>query len=248
MSDDLSVYVQGKGWKDAGAAVESYRNLEKLQGVPADQLIRLPKPDDATGWEGVWNRLGRPSKPEDYQLAVPEGADPSFAKEFAGWLHANGIPKAAGQKIAQSLNERAMSLAKTQETEAATKLEADKASLKSKWGAAYDQNLALATKTGAEFGLKKETIDAIQKSGSYGEVMDFLASVGARFGEDAFVAPNSTPPSGFSGALTPGQAQAAIKAKFQDTDFMKRFRDGDARARAEWNSLNAYAVGQAPGQ
>ena len=68
---------QNKGWKTddpkevAVAATKQARELERHFGVPADQLLKLPKAnDDAIAWNPVYQRLGMPVEPKDYDLST----------------------------------------------------------------------------------------------------------------------------------------------------------------------------------
>ena len=71
-TDELKGYVDAKGFKDAQSVVESYRNFEKIKGVPQERLLTLPEKDEDPSWNDVWKRLGRPDQPKDYQLEVPK--------------------------------------------------------------------------------------------------------------------------------------------------------------------------------
>src|SRR5690349_8033208 len=84
-SPELRGFVETKGWKDPGAAVESYRQLEKTIGVPAERLLKLPDKADAPEWKEIRAKVGvgAPEKPEDYGIPVPEGIDPGYAGEVA---------------------------------------------------------------------------------------------------------------------------------------------------------------------
>ena len=69
---ELREFIQNKGWNDPGEMAQGYRNLEKLVG---GEKVPLPKGDtDNEGWERVYKALGRPAKPEDYQLPDLESA------------------------------------------------------------------------------------------------------------------------------------------------------------------------------
>ena len=77
---DTAGYVQNKGWGTVPDVVTSYRNLEKLLGVPKDQIIQLPKAEDKEAWGQVFNRLGRPEDPKNYEFGLPKEADPAFVE------------------------------------------------------------------------------------------------------------------------------------------------------------------------
>jgi hypothetical protein len=69
---ELREFIQNKGWNDPAEMAQGYRNLEKLVG---GEKLPLPKGDtDSEGWDRVSKALGRPAKPEDYQLPDLESA------------------------------------------------------------------------------------------------------------------------------------------------------------------------------
>src|SRR3990167_3081868 len=68
-------FVEKKGWKGNADVITSYQNLEKLQGVPAERIIKLPEKLEGTEMDVIYNRLGRPEKPDGYKIPVPEGED-----------------------------------------------------------------------------------------------------------------------------------------------------------------------------
>ena len=43
LTDEMRGYVQNKGFKAPQDVVESYRNFEKLHGVPQDRILKLPE-------------------------------------------------------------------------------------------------------------------------------------------------------------------------------------------------------------
>src|SRR3546814_9253232 len=56
-------------WKAPADVIESYRNAEKLIGSDPSSILRLPgaaATDDE--WAGVYDRLDRPAKAEDYRI------------------------------------------------------------------------------------------------------------------------------------------------------------------------------------
>jgi len=65
--EGLRGYVQTKGFKDPGALAESYRNLEKLQGVPQERLLKLP-PGESVDIELQWTNQGNTHGPLDRWL------------------------------------------------------------------------------------------------------------------------------------------------------------------------------------
>src|SRR3990167_6497041 len=65
----VKTHAVTKQWATPEDAVRSNLNLEKLIGVPQDQILKLPKADaDAAEWNPIYDRLGRPKTAEEYAL------------------------------------------------------------------------------------------------------------------------------------------------------------------------------------
>lgn len=242
-NDDLKGYVETKGWKGPEATVESYRNLEKLHGVPPEQIIKLPKdgapPEE---WNKVWDRLGRPADPKEYN--IPEGADgdTTFAEWARGTFHELGIPKAMAEKLAAKYSEFGQSImAKKQESYQATVAQ-ETTALKQEWGAAYDQNINKAKAAVNGLGLDTESIDKLEQALGFAGVMKLLHNIGSKTGEGDFVTSGS---GGNFGVLSPGAAISRIKMLKEDADFTKRYLSGNSAAVEEMQRLHKWAAGEA---
>ena len=240
-NDDSKGFVQNKGWKDPAQVVDSYRNLEKLLGAPQDQVIRLPKEDDAAGWDSVMTRLGRPATPDGYKLEVPkEGGDPAFAKWASEQFHKQGLNEKQGKALAEGWNQRLMESQAAQKEAYTAKVTQEQAALKKEWGAAHDQNQAIAQRAVREFGVDAKAIDAMESAIGLQATVKFFHSIGSRMGEAAFVGGNGRSGDG-NGPMTPAQANSQINALRQDPGFVQKYVAGDAQARAKMEQLHRFA-------
>jgi hypothetical protein len=159
---ELKGFAQTKGWKDPASVVDGYRNLERLIGAPKERVLKLPEKPDDPGWNDVYARLGRPEKPEAYELPVPDGhGDPDFAKGIAEVMHKHGVPKGAAQALAQFNNDYVGKLVEAHERQLAEKSAAELSQLKSEWGAKYDENAELSKRAAREFGVSEDQADEI---------------------------------------------------------------------------------------
>lgn len=240
LNDDLKGYVQNKGFKDPAAVLDSYRNLEKLRGVPQERLLTLPEKDDAPEWAQIHERLGKPKTAEEYKFELPEGAkDEGFEKWVRDTLHSNGISKKAGEAIMKSYSDYF-----TNQMNAV--VEADKVSLanevkslQKEWGAAYEQNSGIADRAAAAFGMDEAQIKALGEVMGRAGAMKFLYNIGSRLGEGQFVTGGKD--GGGFGILTPAAAMDRINALKRDPDFSKRYLSGEVGARDEMKRLHAQA-------
>ena len=220
--------------------IKGFRNAEKYIGVPAEQIIRMPKADaPAEAWNDVYTKLGRPADPAGYEVTIPDGVDGDFADWAKKSFHELGISKSQGDKLAAKWNEFVGG--KTEATEAAYKNKvADETNkLRSEWGQAFDQNTEIAKRAAREFGIEAMVIDKLEQSIGFDGVMKLMHSIGSKIGESSFHAGNSNQP-----VSTPNAAIAKIKALQQDKEFVAKYIAGNVEAKAQMENLHKVAYGQ----
>jgi len=239
---DLKGYVETKGFPADGkgieALAESYRNLEKHFGVPAEQLLKLPKDEtDKANWDKIYDRLGRPAKPEDYELKAAEGQDGDYAKFISTAMHELGITKKQAQTLAAKQNEYAAQRVGKDAAAYETKIATEDTALHTKWGQAYDKNVQIAQGSVAELGITAEAVNALEKVLGFAGVMEFFHNIGAKIGEDKFVSADAGG-GGFGSVMSPEAANARIRAIATDPVLSAKYANGDAALRAEMDNLH----------
>lgn len=236
LPEEAKGYVQNKGWKDPNGVLESYRNLEKLHGVPPELIIKLPKDAaDKAGWDAVQQRLGRPEKADGYNIPVPEkGGDPAFAKWAKDQLFEQGIPAKAGENLVAKFNEYIAGQQKAV-TDAANVERTNQANaLKKEWGSAHDHEIGVAKRACQTFGVDAATVDKIENAIGFEGVMKLFNKIGKGLGEDKFVSGGAADG---NRPLTPEAAGAKLKALQADKVWSGRYLSGDADACAEATRL-----------
>ena len=229
----LGEVVQAKGWKHPGDALMSYVNLEKAFGADkAGRTILAPKGDDDTdGWNAVYERLGRPKSPTEYQVEMPDGANTDFLNSFLPVFHEVGLNQKAVQRLVAAYTEAEQAASQAAEQAFVQQTEQDYGALRKEWGLAADQNEELARRAVAKFGqqagLDGEGLEALERAIGTGPLLKLFHSIGASFAEGTFVAGDN--PGG--GKLTPAQAQTRINSKFADAEFMSRYTNPDPKIR-----------------
>lgn len=237
LPDELKGYVQTKGFKDPAAVLESYRNFEKLHGVPADRLIRLPETLEGAEARAIFEKLGRPHDAKDYSIKVEEFAG---GQELGEWFRSIADRANWTQKQLDSFvdawNERSKNW-QTSETEKAeaTYIEQEQ-SLKRSWGLAYDQNINLAKQGALAIGLSPENVDALEAAMGYEKTMLMLHKLGSATGESKFVSGQSA-----GGVMSADAAKAKIQELMGDSAFIRRYSKGDAEARRQMDHLHQAA-------
>lgn len=237
---DLRGFVQTRGWKDPGSLAESYRNLEKLTGVPADKIIKLPGEDDTEGWNSVWGRLGRPETPDGYNLPLPDGVPGDFAKTAAAKFHELGIPAKQAEALTAWWNEQSTTAQQQQMQAREQQAEIDLNQLRQEWGQTYDAEIEKARRAVRQFGVEQEQLQKIEDAIGTAQLMKLWAKIGNSLGEASFEG-------GETGAKSFGVSKDAAVAKINalksDQAWTAKYLSGDAQAKAEMERLMQLAYG-----
>ena len=141
-----------------------------------------------------------PETPDGYELPVPEGEAPEFAKAVAPLMHKAGLSSAQAKALAEGWNEMqasqrqaAAEAAANAEREAAALAERQQAELKREWGEKFDANAELsrrAVRAGmAAAGLNDDAaadmIGTLERAHGFAAVHKFFAALGAPMAEGA---------------------------------------------------------------
>jgi hypothetical protein len=221
---DFKDWVGTKNFPDAGAALLSGFNAEKLLGPDKDRLVTWPKDDkDADAWKGIHAKLGVPEKAEDYGLAAVEGEDATFASSFAALAHANKLPKAAAASMLNSIREMAKKAGETAEAAAQTKSQAEMTQLETEWGTAATANKELARRFAGELGATAEQMGAIEAAIGTAAFMKLFHKGGTKLGEQRAVPGDGKGGFGITQADARAQLNQAradrVAGKINETDF-----------------------------
>ena len=226
--------------KDLEGLAKGFLNAQKMIGHDPKNLVVLPAADDAEGWAAAFAKLGRPEKADGYQVKPPEGAtvDPALQSAFLDKAHAAGLNQKQVEALYTWWNETTIGAGAAREAAATQALEAAKASLKSEWGTAYDQNLDLANKAVQHYG-GAELFTELEKSGLANSPnrVKALAKMGRGLAEDGVI--GRGPASGL--VLSPGEAKQQINALYADKAFTAAYASkshpGHADAVAKMTAL-----------
>lgn len=186
-SEDLRGFAQNRGWQDVGQVVESFRNAEKLLGVPKDQLLRMPQGDDAQAWDAFYEKIGRPAKPDGYKLPVPDGDTGEFAKVASNWFHKAGLNTKQAEGLATEWNAYMTQVLADQDAAQSAQSERELGDLRKEWGNAYDSRVELGRRAAREFGVEGETLTAMENAVGTAKLLKLFANIGEKFGESSFV-------------------------------------------------------------
>lgn len=241
---DTKGWVENKGWHSLSAdkalpeIISSYRNTEKYIGVPADQIIRLPKDGDDAARSAVYDRLGRPKDAKDYQLKLPEGVKPEGVESLKPIFHKHGLNSQQASGLLADLLAQEKVEETAQAAQYSAKVDAEAAALSKEWGVAEEKNVVVAKGAAKELGVSAEAIDALEKTIGHAATMKFFYNIGVKFGEDKFVGGDGGK---FGNVKSPSAALSEMQTLRNDAAFVDKLTKGDAEATAKWNRLNEQA-------
>lgn len=239
LNEDVLGYVNNKGWKTPADVVDGYRNLEKLRGVPADRLLKLPdfNTADKVELDQYYSKLGRPMDASKYQLDMPEGSDEGFANWAKSSFYDEGLSDKQAMGLSKRWNEYVAQTQQQQQEQMAAASRQQDANLRSEWGQAYEQEIGVAKHAAKALGMSAEMIDKLQNSLGYDGVMKLMNNIGKRIGEDKFASGEASG----GGAMTPAGAKARIQQLQQDREWTNKYLAGNVQARAEMERLMQFA-------
>lgn len=241
LSPEMKGFAENKGFKEPAHVLESYRNLEKAFGVPKERLLTLPENmDDAKAMGEIYGRLGRPDKPEGYKIPTPEGVAPEFSKWASGKFHELGLTTKQGEALASAWNERLTAQQQQQVAAMTAAAEQQVSTLKTKWGAAHEQNTKVASGAARAFGVDGETLDKLESVLGYQKTMEFFHGIGSKLGEDQFI--DGGRGDNKFGLMTPDGAQAKIETLMSDGEWTKRYLAGGLAERQEMEHLQKMTL------
>jgi hypothetical protein len=242
---DVKTWLDGMGVaklpeKDALAKIiPMYRNAEQKLGVPADQLLRLPKDDaDVEGFRGVMSKLGLPETPDGYGLTVPEGQSDAFLKQATGWFHELGILKRQAAGLAGKWNEYIAGQQTAQAEQVEVRDTKDIEAMMAEMGDEYDKNIEFSRRVRRAAGLSDDEALSVARAIGLKRATMMFAELGKAMGEHRFHG-------GDTGSSTFGMSVEGARARItelrKDQEFVTALTAGNADKKAEWTRLHKIA-------
>lgn len=245
-SEENRGVVQLKGFKSAESVLDSYRNIEKLLGHPKERLLALPENlDDPKNLDPIYDRLGRPKAPTEYDVKVPEGMNPEFGDWARKQFHGLGLSKRQGDAMAKAWNDRVTTQIEAEQSAFETGVQQQTAKLKEEWGAAFDQNSKTAKLFAEKIGFSDEHCQELAKAIGVDGVNKLFVGIvngfGLNLGEAQFHGGDSGGNNFRGPVLTPEAAKARITELKNDKEWIGRFSNGGSKEREELHRLNMWA-------
>jgi hypothetical protein len=242
---DAKGWLASKGWDKLDAkgavtaAVQSYRQAEKLVGGDPASLLRAPRPDAPPAEiAAFWQKLGAPDKPEGYDFSGIKHADgAALDADFVGFLRQTAselhLPSSAAFEIAKRFAAMA-DTAEADETAANGRALAEaKGALATNWGGAdsiqYKTNLAVAQRAALASGVTTDELNAIEGSIGYPKIMAAFLKMGVGMGEHRALTGGSGTQLNADGTPVPmsvDEARSKITSFKADTAWRDRWSKG----------------------
>lgn len=193
-----------QSFKSVDDLAKSFIETKSLVGKKG--LILPGETDPPEAWDPVYNKLGRPEKPEGYKYTPPTGAkvDEKFLNEFKAQAHSMGMTqkqfeKLVGMRVEFEAKEQASA------AEALTKYKQDgETALRKEWGAKFEEKMGTIAKMLKSFGG-----DLPQDPKEYDtRIQKLLGTLAEHLSEDTIGNLGITK----GGVLTPEEATAKIAA------------------------------------
>jgi hypothetical protein len=219
---------KGEAWalniKSTEDLFDQFANAQRMIGV---EKLPAPKEDwTPEQWNEFYGRLGRPGKPDEYQLPaveMPEGLKPEADqfKAFFEKAHASGLTQNQVQEVVGYYLEDMKNAHQSAVSQAQTEVRETQEALQAEWGEKTEGKVSTAMELVKQVG-SDGLLAAINNSGlgRNAEFIKFLAAVSEPFAEDNPRSPGRSLVLGGS-----GKAQQEIAQLKTDSDFMKAYTD-----------------------
>lgn len=230
---------------DIQSLAKSYVHAQSLVG--ADKVVVPKETAGQEEWDNFFNKVGRPSRPDDYKLGRPENFpeqlfDQDMNQHMLKVFHETGLSskqaKLLHSKYMEYVNGRVAQSTQQQQQQSEQAI----AALKQQYGPDFNIRVAAAQRAIQRFG-SPELVGYLEKSGlgNNPELIKLFSNVGMSLTESRA---DSGGDSSFGG-VSPAQAQAELDQLRSDKNFIKQLTDkaqlGHKEASKKWQQLHAIA-------
>jgi hypothetical protein len=170
-----------KAHKETAAKVKDY------EGKLANSIPKLGENATPEEREKFYNSLGRPEKPDGYELDGEDKNAPEWTGYWRNELHKIGVPKDQAKAISAAFNKQIGSMVEQHNAKILKANSDAAAALKTELGDKYDASVALVSRLWKQWGKTEVEFDkafATETSANRVTMMRFLLNVAAKTGED----------------------------------------------------------------
>lgn len=216
-SADLKTNPSVQRYKTPEELAGAYVNLEKRFGIDPARRVDLPAdPNDADGMRAVYTKLGLPEKADGYGFKLDDkasDADKTMLADFAQAAHKAGMPPQFAKAAMEFWQGKVAAANASAEAAQTARVAEGTAALKTEFGQAYEPRLGEIQRLIAT-DAPKELAEALKGDGllAYPNLAKFLSKVVERMAEPGAAGGLSGDGDTGARAMTPAQAQGAVRA------------------------------------
>ena len=192
LPDDLKAHESIVPYKTVGDFAKSYiettGKLREAEGKLSNSIPKLSANATPEEREKYFNQLGRPEKPDGYELDGEDRNAPEWTGYWRNELHRIGVPKDQAKAISAAFNNQIKSMVEAHNAKILQENEKAAETLKTELGDRYDASVALASRLWKQWGNTEVEFDkafATETSANRVTMIRFLLNVAAKTGEDS---------------------------------------------------------------
>jgi hypothetical protein len=219
--EGIREYLQHKGFKDPEALAHSYQSLEKMNGVPSDELFRVRADMSEEDTNKLYNRLGRPEDASKYSIEAGEDDIPALTDWFKQAAYKSGMSDSSAKAMYGEFNEQIQNIAAEQTQAIDAKNAQEVGDLVKSWGSKADYTKSVIDRAGEYLGVTPEILQSVKASGQAAPFMQMMAKIGNVLSEGKTIEPGMGR-SSFNGK-TVSEAKNEIAQLQRDTNFMNAY-------------------------
>jgi hypothetical protein len=255
LSEDQVGWIQRWGYQGLPDVIKSTMALERIKGARAEEIVRIPR--DESDWGEVWNRLGRPEKPDGYKL--PERQLSQGAIDLRPMLlpkaHEVGLSQKQVEALDGHLNQVFEGVVQRADEEFRARVARETSEVRAEWGEQYEHRFRAASaaveklREASGLELSEKQLEAVEKamgSAWLTKLMYGVARMAGGLAEARFV--EGERPDGSMG-MSPAAAAEAVERMKADPKVREaltagRSHPGYAAANRELVRLSKIAAGE----
>jgi hypothetical protein len=172
----------------AKAHLETANKAKEYEGKLANSIPKLGENATPEERDKFYTSLGRPDKPEGYELDPEKKNAPEWNKYWEDTLFSEGIPKKTAQALQGKLNAQLTSMVEAHNAKILAENTKAAETLKTELGDKYDASVVLVSRLWKQWGKTEVEFDkafAAESSANRTTMMRFLLNVAAKTGEDS---------------------------------------------------------------
>lgn len=187
IAPEVKDLVGKKGFKNVADIAKAYINLESQYGrlTGGKDYVFIPKDDKPESWSQVWDKLGRPSKAEEYEFETDDKELGAVVNDFKKFAHSLGLTKKQFNDIVKFEIDRANMQNEAFKQAQLEELTAREKMVREKFKNDFDKKMTAAQKVAEKFG-KKEYFEkhGLDKDA---EMLEFLNNIYDSMTEDTLI-------------------------------------------------------------